>query len=428
LKKVINCTYDGKKTNPSSLYAFDLSGLSDALVFEHNSINHLQPALRLSYCNNGSITSNILNNKVRIEDSKAIVFHSNHMENGAQLEIADSNVTSMNNFFWKGTQPSLIMQSPNDGQVSVVKSSGDMFMFYDKRASDTSAYDIDTINEYDVQITNSCIVEFSQTYRYWVLVDNITVMYPFGIKVCKKTGINPSTGEPILDPVTEFNDQSYLLSSESRIMRGYHVINSAYINNLLAPTASGSGHNSYCKWHNNTGNYYYKYLILWDRNRRIVGNSGNFTWNSGSYIPLTKNSNGVLINVANASTDNGGQVMLRLYRSTNSSFPVDSTTQFIDIPITGTRYLYDNGTSICGFKWEILTNNENIFVIKTPTLSTNANLNITSIRYSGVNIECKAPDVPSYGTWQEGDIVYNTGTSSSIAYWIYLGGAWRTKQ
>jgi hypothetical protein len=63
-----------------------------------------------------------------------------------------------------------------------------------------------------------------------------------------------------------------------------------------------------------------------------------------------------------------------------------------------------------------------------PTFSTNANLNITSIRYSGVNIECKAPAVSSYGTWQKGDIVYNTSTSSSIAYWIYLGGAWRTKQ
>jgi hypothetical protein len=419
-KKVTGCTYWGKQTTPSSLYAFDLKGLGDALIFEHNSVGG-QPTLRLSACNNGSVISNILNGNVRIEGCKAIVFHSNHMEIGAQLNIDDSNVTSMNNFFQKGTKPSLIVQSTNDGHVPVVKSSGDMFLFYDKRMSDTSTYDIDAISEYDVQIYSRCSLEFSQTYRYWVLSSAITIMYPFGIRICKDTQVvDPNTEEEIFEPLTEFNNQSYLLSSAGRIMPGYHVVNSAYANNLQGPSSYGYNYHDYCKWHEETGNYYYKYQILWDKKRRIVGNYGNFNWSSGAFIPLTKNNDGILINLANSSTGNGNQLMLRLYRSTNVNFPVGSSTKYIDIPIAGAVYMYDNGISICGFKWKELTNEENI-------ITTNANLNITSIRYNGVNIECKAPTVPSYGIWQEGDIVYNTSTSTTTSHWIYLSGAWRAK-
>jgi hypothetical protein len=82
--------------------------------------------------------------------------------------------------------------------------------------------------------------------------------------------------------------------------------------------------------------------------------------------------------------------------------------------------MYDNGISICGFKWKELTSDENL-------TSFNTNITITSLRYSGANIECKAPTAPSYGTWQEGDIVYNTDISSTTSHWIYLSGVWRVK-
>jgi hypothetical protein len=409
LRKIVNCTFNGAGNIHSGdpLYAFDLDSLGDALIFEHNGIHDTattSKALHVVMCNGGTISSNIINNDVLIEGSKGIVYSSNHMEAGAQLVINDANVTTMNNFFQKGTRPSLVVKSASNGHAPVVKSSGDLFLFYDKEVSDTSSYDIDTISEYDVQVSNRCSLEFSQSYRYWVLSGSITAMYIFGIAVCDDSG----------NPVTDFNEQSYLLSSEGRIMSGLHVMNSAYINNLLVPTAYGYGPIPYTKWHLNSGNYYYKYQILWDKKRRIVGNSGNFTWESGSSVSLTKNSNGILFHLANSPASCGNQAMLRVYRGTSSS----SYSQYIDIPLTGSVYLYDNGISVCGFKWKTLTSTENI---------TSANTNIVSIRYKGNKIECEAPSAPSYGTWQEGDIVYNTSTSGSTALWIYSGGAWRAR-
>jgi hypothetical protein len=142
-----------------------LEGIGEALIFEHNHIID-QPALRLALCNGGSITSNILNGNVLIEGCKAIVFHSNHMEAGAQLTVKTSNVTTMNNFFHKKTKPSLILVSDADGNVPVVHSSGDMFVFYEKQSPSDTEDEIVGISEYDVQIDNNSLLQLTQTYRY----------------------------------------------------------------------------------------------------------------------------------------------------------------------------------------------------------------------------------------------------------------------
>jgi hypothetical protein len=110
------------------------------------------------------------------------------MGNGAQLTIVNSNVTTMNNFFQKGENPSLVVKSVQGGHIPVVKSSGDLFLFYDKQVSDTSAYDIDNISEYDVQTGERCSLEFSQTYRYRVLSGSIGEMCTHGIRICNDSG------------------------------------------------------------------------------------------------------------------------------------------------------------------------------------------------------------------------------------------------
>ncbi|NDW12806.1 hypothetical protein D0T50_07870 [Bacteroides sp. 214] len=411
-RKIVKCSYNGPCSNDTgdALYAFDFNTLGDALIFEGNAIHSVDPkvkGLRVTLSNGGSISSNIINNDVLIEASKGITFASNHLEGGVQVEIRDSNVTMMNNFLWKGTRPSLVIKSLSNGQTPVVKSSGDLFLYYGKELNDSTDYDISNINEYDVQIDNNCSLEFSQTYRYWVLSGLIGAMYIYGINIC-------TNDNEITQPFSIFNEQSYLLSSSCRIMPGYTVMKMASMDNMLEPNAYGYGSSSYAKWYLNSGTYHYKYQILWDKTRLIAGQSDILTWytTGGSSINMTKNGEGLLFHLSNARPC-GNQAMLRLYRGTSTDY-----THYIDIPVAGAIHLYENGISVSGFKWKELTPSENIL---------NANTNITSIFYKGKNVECKAPAQPLYGTWQEGDVVYNNNPNRLTSYWIYLGGAWRER-
>ena len=90
-------------------------------------------------------------------------------------------------------------------------------------------------------------------------------------------------------------------------------------------------------------------------------------------------------------------------------------THYVDVPICGTKHLYENGISICGYKWQKLT--EGIL---------SGNTNIKSISYKGNNIECRSTTCPSVGSWQDGDIVYNMGTGTN-SLWIFINGRWIAK-
>lgn len=406
LKKIVNCTTaeagevdangNGKTHTGDLLYLFDLDGLGDALVFQHNGIHDTkdgQKALSLNQCNGGIITSNIINNDVFIKNSKGITFNSNHLEYGAQVLIQNSNVTSMNNFYEKRARPSLVVKSIDVGNASVVKSMGDLFLFYDIR----DKMDVKQVSEYDVQVSDLSCFEVSQSYRYWVESGEIGRMNIFGIAVCKEN----------MSALTDFNSQSHLLSSDGRIMSGLNVINTGYANSLAEPTCSGYGPSSHAVWQKEGGVYHYKYQILWDRKRLIAGKSNVMTWvknNYNPYITMTKNGDGLLLRLNNA-TNCGNQVLIRLYRGTSTNY-----SEYVDIPVAGTDYLYDNGFSICGFRWKPLTTAENL---------TNVNTNILSVSYKGVNVECKATSLPTQGDWTDGDIVYDTGN-----VWIRNGGSW----
>jgi hypothetical protein len=311
----------------------------------------------------------------------------------------------MNNSFWKKDVPNLVLMGDTDGNASVVHSSGDMFLFYekyiDKNDNDKVVDEIDGISEYDVQIDNDSLLQLTQTYRYWVQRGTIGKMYPFGIAICNSSG-----------SVDNFNNYSYLLSSDGRIMRTQNIVNDAYVNKLTSAISSGVGVHTAITWNKPSGTYSYYYQIIWDKKRKIFGNSGVLTWNTGNSIAL--NSNGVLFHLANAS-DNGYQAMLRVYRRLGSSGSTGSYAEFVEIPLAGNLYLYDNGYSVCGYRWN-----------SWGTAIETGNTNISAIRFRGINVECEAPATPpSGGAWEDGDIIYNTAITGSTDLWIRIGGAWR---
>ena len=126
-RKITKCAYYNAASQDSlktPLYAFDINSLGDALVFEQNHIlyDERSKGLYIDHCNSGSINANVINNEICIQNSKAITFTANHIEDGAQLIINDSNVTSMNNFFQKGEVPSIKVNTPTpESNAPVVK-------------------------------------------------------------------------------------------------------------------------------------------------------------------------------------------------------------------------------------------------------------------------------------------------------------------
>jgi len=404
-RRIVHCSFLGPlEPSPSvEIFAFDLNCLGDAFLFEQNAVhygydgeinNNRFKALRVFLCNGGVIHANVLNNDVLIDICKGITFTSNHLENGAQVEIRQSAVTTNNNFFWKGRRPSLNVSSPNAGigQTTVVKSNRDMFLFYDKEKKP----EIKDISEFDVQVGANCSLAFSQSYRYWVLKGVIYDMFIHGIRVCNSS----------LVELTDFNSQSHLLSSEGRIMPNYMVMNSSYMNNLSTPSVTKVGTDSRSQWLKLSNTYYYQAVILWDSKRLIAGQITTFN----QY--MTINGAGLLFQLSNGAAC-GNQVMIRLYRWTSDT----NSEMCVDIPVTGSMNFFDNGISVCGFQWKQSSSGS----------STTYNTLITTLRYNGKNIECQSQSAPTVGTWENGDIVFNNNILTSNAMWMYYNGVWRVR-
>lgn len=87
---------------------------------------------------------------------------------------------------------------------------------------------------------------------------------------------------------------------------------------------------------------------------------------------------------------------------------------YVDIPICGTNFLYDNGIAINGFAWrQITSNNQNPF----EEYVIQGNSNIDSVDYRGDNIMCRLEGTNqgnSSSQWKKGDILVNMGTTTSI--------------
>ena len=64
-RKITKCTYNEAATSDSGtpLYAFDINGMGDALIFEQNHIGNCprSKGLRINMCNGGTVNANIIN-------------------------------------------------------------------------------------------------------------------------------------------------------------------------------------------------------------------------------------------------------------------------------------------------------------------------------------------------------------------------------
>lgn len=405
-------------------YAFDLSGLGDNLYFHRNhmNMNEIAGGLKLSKSNGAQISCNIINDNIAFYDCKGISFFANHCENGIQVKISNSQIDFSGNYFHKGTKPTFLIRDNNArGSVNVQSSTitlqNNSLVFLDHEDESSNLY-IGNINPYDIQTDGYLSLSIQNTYRYRTPRNAAGSMHGCGLAILKEIW-TIGEPEPELIPFTEFNDLSYLLSGSSLIKPNFHIIHNHVVNNTQFFRASAMANNNIV-WFLEKGAYHYRMQTIWDK-KRLIGSStltlGDF--NLGEIDTYTKKAQGLLLNIGANSYDgpsdgNGNQVVIRLMRARTSG---NTAYHSIEIPVCGTRFLYDNGLSVCGFKWKQ----------ETSIAPLTVNTMIQSIHFVGDNVVCKGTACPTVGEWTVGDIVYNTGMASNNAMWIYTANGWQAR-
>ena len=407
-------------------YAFDLSGLGDNLYFHHNHLGmgEITGGLKLRSSNGAQISCNIINDNIAFYNCKGISFSANHCEDGIQVKISNSQIDFSGNYFHKGKKPTfLIRDDYARGSINVQSSTialqNNSLVFLDHEDESSKLY-IGNISPYDIQTDGYLSLSIQNTYRYRTPRNAGGNIHPCGITILKEIWTE-GVAEPELIPFTEFNDLSYLLSGNSLIKPNFHIVHNHVVNNTQFFRGAAMANNNIV-WFLEKGAYHYRMQTIWDK-KRLIGSStltlGNFNFGEIGSNTNTGKPQGLLLNIGTNSYDgpsdgNGNQVVIRLMRArTNGNTAYHS----IEIPVCGTRFLYDNDLSVCGFKWK-----------QEPSIAPlTVNTMIQSIHFVGDNVVCNGTACPTVGEWTVGDIVYNTGAASNNAMWIYTANGWQAR-
>lgn len=436
-KSIVNCTFNNARyaeiPEEEHLYAFDMGWLGDALLFQHNQINDgdYTKGLRISSCGGGVVSANVINADVMIENSKGITFSSNHMEYGAKLFIRQSNVTTSNNYFWRGVAPSVIIWGSQWNDGSVVTMNGDMFLFYNSIYYGEAKQDefLDKAEcEYDVAIDGNTVLNLSNVYRYEAGAA-FEKMYMFGIKLVhyeedsseELDDIRPENKLIDKGAVDEFNRYSYALSQNCSIHAGFNVEPRFSVNYPTTPAYFALMKNENVRWvkdiSTNPGIYSYSLQVYWDKDRKILYERNGETVfdlvSESEAIELGKTEKketgeeyvpGALISFNGFPVKSGAYV--RLIRTKHNSG--SDEVEYVDVPVSGSSILYDNGLSVVGFGWQKAAS-YNSAVLK-------GNSGICGATFSGKNVTCYSTDKDVTGAgWTKGDMIVNVGAGDDWA-------------
>lgn len=405
-KCVVNCTmseywdaYMLKQDEAHKPYAFNMGFLGDALMFAHNGVSgFVNKGLLVNNCGGAMICDNIITAESKIRQSKAVDFSSNHLERGTILKIEDSEVTMRSNYFWLGQEP-VVQISGADG--SVVSMDGDAFRFYDSafymsqsdfektKDDNGAAYRINA----DIALDRQSKLNLSNVYRYWG-GEGFSSMLTCGVHVCEWMD-DGSFGE-VLDVFKRF---SYALSRNCQISTGFkanmhfeesglmdvpdprpHGMLNAGVAWVLMYDTGETDNEGNKKYEKDVGTYTYECQLLLDSKRGIgwtyddkqtmrnlpIWNGDGFVDEvtvrdefSVSYIDdKQEKTRSVVKGVLIALPCVYGVVRIKRMKSTGDD------CRYVDVPVCGAKFLYDNGVSVCGFPWQDYMHNDEITLNK----------------------------------------------------------------
>ena len=384
-KCVVNCTmmeyWDADKLNQDDAhkpYAFNMGFLGDALMFAHNGVSgYANKGLLINNCGGATICDNIITADSWIRQSKSVDFSSNHWEIGTVLKIEDSEVTMRSNYFWLGQQP-VVQVYGTDG--SVVSMDGDVFRFYDSafymnqsgfedtKKGNGAVYRIKA----DIALDKQSKLSLSNVYRCWQ-GESFPSMFTCGVHVCER--FDDGGFGDVLDAFKRF---SYALSRNCHISAGFKADMRFEESGLMEePETRPHGMlNAGVAWVGDTGSYAYECQLLLDSKRGIGWTYDDKLtmrnlpiWNGDGFVgsvefQYSKDANG---NFEKDRPIAGFLLVLpriygvvRIKRMKSSG----ADCKYVDVPVCGTKFLYDNGVSVCGFPWMDYKKNDEITLNK----------------------------------------------------------------
>lgn len=388
-KCVVNCTmseyWDAYMLNQDEAhkpYAFNMGFLGDALMFAHNGVSgFVNKGLLVNNCGGAMICDNIITAESKIRQSKAVDFSSNHLERGTILKIEDSEVTMRSNYFWLGQEP-VVQISGADG--SVVSMDGDAFRFYDSafymsqsdfektEAENGAAYRINA----DIALDRQSKLSLSNVYRYWT-GEGFSSMLTCGVHVCVRLD-DGSFGE-VLDVFKRF---SYALSKNCQISTGFKAnmhFEEGGLMDVPDPRPYGML-NAGVAWVGDTDVYNYECKLIIDRVRSIGWTADGYgmqklqIWNGESFVDNVMVNDEIKVDYTD---EDDNQIKTRdvvkgvllvippiygIIRITRRG--AGGSLEYVDVPVCGAKFLYDNGVSVCGFPWQDYTRADEITLNK----------------------------------------------------------------
>lgn len=405
-KCVVNCTmseyWDAYMLNQDEAhkpYAFNMGFLGDALMFAHNGVSgFVNKGLLVNNCGGAMICDNIITAESKIRQSKAVDFSSNHLERGTILKIEDSEVTMRSNYFWLGQEP-VVQISGADG--SVVSMDGDAFRFYDSafymsqsdfektKDDNGAAYRINA----DIALDRQSKLNLSNVYRYWG-GEGFSSMLTCGVHVCEWLD-DGSFGE-VLDVFKRF---SYALSRNCQISTGfkanmhfeegglmdvpdprpYGMLNAGVAWVLMYDTGETDNEGNK-KYEKDVGTYTYECQLLLDSKRGIgwtyddkLAMRNLPIWNGDGFVDEVTVRDEFSVSYIDDKQEKTRSVVkgvlialpcvygvVRITRKKSSG----ADCKYVDVPVCGAKFLYDNGVSVCGFPWQDYTQNDEITLNK----------------------------------------------------------------
>lgn len=388
-KCVVNCTmseyWDAYMLNQDEAhkpYAFNMGFLGDALMFAHNGVSgFVNKGLLVNNCGGAMICDNIITAESKIRQSKAVDFSSNHLERGTILKIEDSEVTMRSNYFWLGQEP-VVQISGADG--SVVSMDGDAFRFYDSafymsqsdfektKDDNGAAYRINA----DIAFDRQSKLNLSNVYRYWG-GEGFSSMLTCGVHVCEWMD-DGSFGE-VLDVFKRF---SYALSRNCQISTGFKAnmhFEEGGLMDVPDPRPYGML-NAGVAWVGDTDVYNYECQLIIDRVRSIGWTADGYgmqklqIWNGESFVDNVMVNDEIKVDYTD---EDDNQIKTRdvvkgvllvippiygIIRITRRG--AGGSLEYVDVPVCGAKFLYDNGVSVCGFPWQDYTRADEITLNK----------------------------------------------------------------
>lgn len=395
-KRVTNCHFtnnggedeNGISSADRNQYFLDMGFLGDGLEVSHcHFVNVGHPAIFVTTSGGGVISDNIVNGDVYISGCNAFTFSNNHLEGGAQVKVKGSTVEIANNYFEKGKVPSVDVSRGDDDYavVSLRNNKYTVINRYRKEGDEgqNKLNRIDSICEYDVAIDTFTILNIDNEFRYDIVVGAHKTL-PFGINI-----LTPAGG------LKAFNDKSYAFSRRSSVSYNYGVQGSARLDRINDVGVWHVQKVNSVTWLKSAGRYTYTYQSVPDPERGIYGLKNGVATNKaadGKVLEMEKDKGGALLVLS------GGDTNLKLYRTCVD----DGTMVTVTVPIAGSRMLYDNGVSVCGYKWQPVTG------ITEPATK----VVYRSLQIDGDNVAAWSESLPTTFTgWKKGDVLYNVGSS-----------------